>query len=358
MPRKGGFRESFVARPGYVLLTLDYRCIELRTLAAVCEARFGRSRLAEVIRDDIDPHVYTAAMLAGMGFEEFKALAHGDSEDRKNFDDLRQKSKPVNFGLPGGLGAAALVAYSLANYGVERTLDEAEGFRNKLIHEVYPELALYLADDGMETLARNLGTTVEACWERFDWKGDRSGAVVGGVRNVVGGKTRKADGKAYKGRYLDGVWGGLIALNRNAELAPMLAGRAGGEGLRDRLFLAGVTTLTGRVRGRVGFTQARNTPFQGLAADGAKLALYELIRAGYRVVAFVHDEVVIELPEDADHAAEARRVEAIMNRAMERVTGDVPVACEYALSWRWSKQAKAVFDAEGRLVPWEPCPVA
>jgi hypothetical protein len=32
------------------------------------------------------------------------------------------------------------------------------------------------------------------------------------------------------------------------------------------IFRAGVATLTGRVRGGVGFTQARNTPFQGSAA--------------------------------------------------------------------------------------------
>jgi hypothetical protein len=55
------------------------------------------------------------------------------------------------------------------------------------------------------------------------------------------------------------------------------------------------------------------------------------------LVVFVHDEVVIELPEDADHAAEARRVEPIMNRAMKVVTGDVPVAVEFALSRRRSK---------------------
>jgi hypothetical protein len=354
MPRKGGFRESFVARPGFLLLILDYRFIELRTLAAVCEARFGHSRLAEIIRAGIDPHVYTAAMLAGMGFDDFKALASsGDPGDRELHDDLRQKAKPVNFGIPGGLGAPALVAYALANYGVEMTLDEARQFRDRLINEVYPELALYLADDGMETLARNLGSSVEDCWSRLDWQGDRSGAVVGGTRNVVAGKLVKADGRPYHKRYLDGTWSGLIALNRNPELAPLLARRQGGGELRDRLFRAGVTTLTGRVRGRVGFTQARNTPFQGLAADGAKLALYDLIRAGYRVVAFVHDEVVIELPGDADHAAEARRVEKIMNRAMEVVTGDVPVAVEYALSRMWSKRARAVFDAEGRLIPCE-----
>ena len=205
----------------------------------------------------------------------------------------------------------------------------------------------------METLARNLGSTVEACWKQLDWKGDRSGAVVGGVRNVVGGKKNKATGEPYKKRYLDSVWNSLNALNRNPELAPLLAGREASDVLRDRLFRAGVTTLTGRVRGRVGFTQARNTPFQGLAADGAKLALFELIRDGYRVVAFVHDEVVIELPEDVNHASEARRIEAFMNLSMQCVTGNVPVTCEYALCRRWSKKAKACFGDDGRLVPWE-----
>ena len=44
------------------------------------------------------------------------------------------------------------------------------------------------------------------------------------------------------------------------------------------------------------YTQARNTPFSGLAADGAKMALWNLTHIGFRVSAFVHDEFVIELP--------------------------------------------------------------
>jgi DNA polymerase I-like protein with 3'-5' exonuclease and polymerase domains len=80
------------------------------------------------------------------------------------------------------------------------------------------------------------------------------------------------------------------------------------------------------------------------------------VREGYRVVAFVHDEVVIELADDADHAAEAKRVEQIMNSSMESVTGNVPVACEYVLCRRWSKNAKTVFDQSGRLAPWEAEP--
>jgi hypothetical protein len=104
---------------------------------------------------------------------------------------------------------------------------------------------------------------------------------------------------------------------------------------------------------RPGLARRSRKSIVGVAAYGAKLALWALIREGYRVVAFIHDEVVIELPEDADHTTEARRIEEIMNRAMERVTGDVPIACEYAPSRRWSRKARAVFDEMGWLVPCE-----
>jgi hypothetical protein len=354
LPRKGGLREAFVASPGHVLLIVDYGFLELRTLAAECEARYGSSKLADVIRAGVDPHAYTAAMFEHISLDEFMALkSSGREEDRDRYDTLRQRAKVLNFGIPGGLGPRSLVAYAKSTYGVTLTLEEATAFRRRLIEEVYPELGVYLADDSMESLAWNLGVSVEACWHTFDWKGDRSGAVGGGVRNVVRGRTRKADERPYAPRFLANVWDGLIALNRNPELASLLAARRGSEELFRRLFYTGVTTLTGRVRGRVGFTQARNTPFQGLASDGAKFALWALIRAGYRVVAFIHDEIVIELPEvGVDHAAEARRIEEIMNDSMARVTGAVPVACEYALSRRWSKNAKAVFR-DGKLVPCE-----
>ena len=354
LPRKGGLREAFVASPGHLLLAVDYSFIELRTLAAECEARYGSSKLADVIRAGTDPHCHSAAIFAGITLEKFMALKiSAVAGKRERFETLRQRAKVLNFGIPGGLGPRSLVAYAKSTYGVALSLEDAARFRLRLIEEVYPELGRYLADDGMEILARNLDVPVDACWSTFDWKGDRSGAVAGGIRNVVRGRTHKADGQPYQPRYLRKAWDGLNELNRNPSLVPLLASRVGGDDLQGRLFRAGVTTLTGRVRGRVGFTQARNTPFQGLAADGAKLALWALSRARYRVVAFIHDEVLIELPEDADHAAEAASVAGIMEKEMERVTGGVPVATEYALCRRWSKKAKAVFDGGGRLLPWE-----
>jgi hypothetical protein len=325
-----------------------------RPMAAECEARYGSSKLADVIRASVDPHAYTAAMFQGMALERFMAMKTSKVEaKRERYDALRQRAKVLNFGIPGGLGPRALVAYARSTYGVTLSLEEASEFRQRLIAEVYPELELYLVDDGMDILACNLKATPQECWQRFDWKGDHSDRLVGGIRNVVQGKTRRFNGTPYDPRFIKGVWDGLNALNRNAELAPRLALRTGSEELCRRLFQGGVTTLTGRVRGRVGFTQARNTPFQGLAADGAKLALWSLIRAGYRVAAFIHDEFLIELPEESDHTTEARKIEAILNREMERVTNGVPVACEYALARRWSKKAKPKFDESGRLIVCE-----
>ena len=127
-----------------------------------------------------------------------------------------------------------------------------------------------------------------------------------------------------------------------------------------KLYLAGkaaretVVTTTGRIRGNVSYTSARNTPFQGLAADGAKLAVFELLKAGYRIRGFVHDEYLVELSRLDDRTAAARHIERIFCDTMQQLVGDIPVECGYALAERWYKAAEAVFDAQGRLQPWKP----
>jgi DNA polymerase I-like protein with 3'-5' exonuclease and polymerase domains len=117
-----------------------------------------------------------------------------------------------------------------------------------------------------------------------------------------------------------------------------------------------VATLTGRLRGRVGYSQARNTPFQGLAADGAALALFALVKEGFRVVGFVHDEILVELPDEGGYVSEdkVRRVEEVMCRKMEEVlVGGIPVKCEAVLAERWDKKAKLVVQ-DGKVYAWQP----
>ena len=97
-----------------------------------------------------------------------------------------------------------------------------------------------------------------------------------------------------------------------------------------------VFTLTGRKRGNTTFCAEKNTPFQGLAADGAKLALYNLDKKGFKVVGFVHDEVICEVPKN-DVVRKMAEQEQIMIESMKTVVPDVKVGVESAISEFYTK---------------------
>jgi hypothetical protein len=368
IPRDSAFRQSFTATLGYLLLTVDYSFIELCTFAATALHRYGWSDMATVIKAGVDPHAHTAAMMLGVPADEFmswknnEAVAETTVVDGKEvaikfkdkFDRARQMAKPVNFGVPGGLGVASLVAYARSIYKVDFTFEEARQRRELLTKEIYKELDLYLAEDAVTIVARNLQAPV---WEVRNELGDTH---LSSIRKVLAGDPRKADGTPYQGTFVSRVWASLAGLNRNPDLKAALGQRRPSEALAARVCHAGVATLTGRIRGRVGYSQARNAPFQGLAADGAALALFELIKEGFRVVGFVHDEVLIELRDEGGYVSEekVRHVEAIMCRKMAEVLGgDVPVGCESALSRRWNKKAKLIVR-DGKVYPWAPAQAA
>lgn len=120
--------------------------------------------------------------------------------------------------------------------------------------------------------------------------------------------------------------------------------------------------VSGRIRGRARYTAMANGFFQALAADGAKAAVYRLAKACYltngelfgsRSVAFIHDEVIMEHPEDT--ASERAGVQArIMCEEMQHVVPDVKITASPALMRCWYKGADAVYDSKNNLVPWEP----
>jgi len=117
-----------------------------------------------------------------------------------------------------------------------------------------------------------------------------------------------------------------------------------------------------RARGGVNFKEAANGFFQGLAADGAKEALWRTTKECYldrssplygsRPVIFVHDEIIAEVPEATATEAADRLVD-VMCRAMAAWIPDVPITCSPALMRRWLKGAKEVRDANGKLQVWE-----
>lgn len=336
MPREAWFRELFVSRPGKKLVAVDYSFIELRTLASVCLAKYGRSKLAEVIIQGVDPHVHTAALASGIDLVAFKELK---SSDPKRFKEARQAAKAINFGVPGGLGAEKLTVYAKENYGVFLTKNQAADLKKKLITEVYPELETYLSDQAVEDLALNLRVSPSQVRSLLEVTPENEGIRMASVKKIIGGKAYKADGTPYNEYYVKSTWRALERLARDGDpyLAELIARQEGSPGLEERLFRRTVSTLTGRLRAGVRYTEARNTPFQGLAADGAKLALWELHKEGFDVVAFIHDEIVFEVDEDRAEELAERGAE-IMNRAMEEVLyPGIPSATEYAIGGHWVK---------------------
>ena len=352
VPRDDTFRQVIVPSPGHLLLTVDYSYAELVTLAAVCQARFGFSHLGDVIRKGIDPHCYTAAMLANVPLKEFMRWKQSDPG---RFKSARQKAKPVNFGVPGGMGPEALVNHARSLYNVQMSLQQAKNFHHRLTTEIYPEIGRYLADDGLSQLAQRLNVSESVCRDRFCFRDMSPPKAAGTVRKIVRGQPIKKDGQPYKPALVTKTWDNLKKINRNPTFATDLNAGVGSPQLAARLFPNAVVTLTGRVRGNVEYTQQRNTPFQSLASDGAKRALWHLVLAGFRVVGFIHDEILIELPDQGDYVDHSvvKSVVKIMCDSMLEMTDNVPVKCEYTLSDRWSKNAELILDGD-KVRPWRP----
>jgi len=137
-----------------------------------------------------------------------------------------------------------------------------------------------------------------------------------------------------------------------------LIGKLTGDGSNYEI----IQTRSGRVRGDVGFTDGANGFFQALAADCAKEAGFQLSEACYacrdhplfgsRIVDFVHDEFLFEVPIDRAHEA-AWAANSILEAAGKRWMPGCPPKSEPALMERWYKDAESVTE-NGRLIPWRP----
>lgn len=108
-------RYLLIASPGYVFLTADASQNELRWAAHVSNDR----EMIKVFKKGLDIHMNTAQDMASKNWESL-----GDKEKKK----LRQKAKPVNFGIIYLISATGLVKYSKMEYGIEISHKEAERY--------------------------------------------------------------------------------------------------------------------------------------------------------------------------------------------------------------------------------------
>ena len=192
-------------------------------------------------------------------------------------------------------------------------------------------MKLYLADDALTRLKKMVDFSAASFILGFSCDEDSAAKL---FMKILSGGRQTNLGNPYSSRVLRWAFDEVLP-----KIHPASKGITEGspELKREILDLTAVQTRTGRIRAACTYTAARNTPFQGLAADGAKIALYCLQQAGYRVSNFIHDEFVIELPDRDGVGDQARTVESIVVAAMRQVVPDVAVRTEWFITERWQK---------------------
>jgi len=357
LPRDDRVRSCFIPSPGNVFIAADYSTVELATLAQAVQRQFNApSAMAKAINEGKDLHRMVAA----------RVMRKSEETVTRN---ERQKAKAINFGKPGGMGDQSIQAYSQANYGLALSDVEVEEFSQTWLG-TFPEMRAFLDDatnpgeQAAEAFAltptqyaEHTGRQGMLFHRRSDGCEDLPDSTLGfmclkvlGERSPVTG-----EGRTYAPKELDYFWSAVarqIARVPAAYRAAVHQRSASSELRRavvQELDRSGVFTLTGRLRANATYTARHNTIFQGLAADGAKLAVWKLWRAGYRIVNFIHDEVLIEVPVDSNLTNHAENIRRLMIEGMQEVVPDVLIKVEYAAMDRWHKDAVATYDEHGQL---------
>lgn len=311
-------RRAYVPRPGTIFLAADYDRLELCTLAQKCLDLFGRSTMADLVNQGVDLHAYLGAQIAlrkdpnfGAACAEFASdpakvyLAFKLCETKSDqtasiYTKYRKLAKPTGLGYPGGLGPAKFVKYAAGKkYGVVVDEQTARELR-EVWFATFPEMRDYHAWISEQCVdPDNLSAPDEETGQRHE---------------------------------------------RYCYYSPLDLYRAG-----------------------AAFTEAANgAGMQTFAADGASIATFNLVRACYdpmmgsvlygcSVLDFIHDEYILEVPDDAARWPElATELKWIMETSMQQVVPDVKIVANPLLMRRWDSDAKPAFDSEGRLIPWEP----
>ena len=352
-------RHCIVASPGHEFVMADFSQIELVVLAFAWKYQFGfGSRLHDVINSGQDVHRIIAGTVLGIDPEHVT-------------DDQRKAAKAISFGAPGRMGPLTLQKLAKNNYGKDLSIDEVEAAL-AAYHTAFPELTVFLdrhprrgdVDVGLE-VARYLRLTPRSLdvaggqHHRDRHDSDEPAPWLGSMLLKVAGdpNPRTAAGEPYPPEKVAFLWAaaqslaGIITGNdkKRARLVEQLRRREPSRELRSAVVShfdrTPVLSATGRIRAGARATASRNTIFQSVAADGGLLALWKLFRAGHRLVAFIHDEIVVEIPVGSDREAHAAEIARLMIEGMHEVIPGMLVKVEAFVSPSFSK-SEATFTGK------------
>jgi DNA polymerase I-like protein with 3'-5' exonuclease and polymerase domains len=256
------FRRCIVAAPGMVLVIGDFNMMELRAAAAISDDPVMTADFA----NGVDLHRQQAATMLGIDYNDVDATA-------------RDHAKPVNFSMIYGAGAAGLAASAWNNYGIDLSLAEAEAARQAFLCR-YATYANWMrtryahaTQSGIIEIGR-LGRVIEAAWEAKAAKSPINGTQHPWISD--------GDEDDESWSFDDGAANGFA------------------------------TSGYGWAQDILKYTLCCNAPIQGACADASMLALLKVDAALREAniaggpILFVHDEIVLEVPEA--NAEETRRI--------------------------------------------------
>lgn len=277
--RGAEIRECFIPRPGNVLVQCDFSSYELRTLAQCCINLGIESRLAEAYQKGLDPHLIFACEMEGWDYDKIEKIYGNEARSvsaQKDHPQYAQIKSSRSLAKVANFGyPGGLGAKSFVDFALSWGIEISEQKARDLKEywmQTWPEVKQYLAYINAQA--------------RFD---------------------------------------GKVPLPQHAPNGAI-------NGWRIRLAPR--------------YTSACNSLFQGLASDGLKLAMWRAVREmhtdpkgalyGWKLFVNVHDELIIEGPEDRAEPA-AKRLSEIMVGVGEIFTPDVPLEAEPEIMDRWRK---------------------
>lgn len=316
LPRKGGVRECVIPSKGRVIVAADWSQLELGTLAQVFINMGIDAQLTRMIQDGKDLHSSFGSGLVGMEYEEFvKKVEEGDEEA----EGTRQIAKPANFGRWGLLGPVGLVHYSRKNYHVKYCE------KTKRLKKCGSKGMVFKYGNG--DYEKDIVPTCKVCLQVSE-------EVCAGFDQIY------PEMRRWKQHWYNAC-----------------RGDEGGEVEHE---------VSGRVRGRCRAPEAANAKFQGLAGDLAGEVLWIVTEEmylpekrspifGWRLLAFVHDELLFDALERGAHKG-AMRVKAIMTsgKAKKKYVPDVPLKTDPLIMRRWFKGAKPSYSRKKKKKRLKP----
>lgn len=293
-------RNCYVPPPGWVFISVDYAAIELVTLAQKLIWLFGSSTLANLINNGVDPHAYLGARLS-YELDNARYMKYSSTDPMELYRAFLELKK-----------------------GSE---EEQEYFTH------------------WRTLAKPTGL---------------------GYPGGLGPDTFIT--------YAKGTYGVTVTLEQAHQLREIW--HATFPEMRDYFNWINEDCATpegdyayvspaGMLRNHCTYCACANgAALQTPAAEGAKLAIWEVVRKcfdpskrsilyGCKPWGFIHDQIIVSSPLDGYEHERASEIQSDMVSSMKQVIPDVAVRTEACLMLRWDKGAKPKYDAARRLIPWD-----